>query len=158
MPERALSRRAGAVLGTIVLAFALAGCSGLVETSATPAPVAFPDIADALTHAGITVTNWVSGDAGCSDSSLTPTAIRFDAQGLDQPQRVQLRIYIFADRAAWERRAPDVDACVATWATDPATFELLEVSPYVLAGQGPWGPGFKAAVDGALVASAGSGG
>jgi hypothetical protein len=58
----------------------------------------------------------------------------------------------------WERRLPDVDGCVAAWATDPATFETLDSSPYVLAGQGPWPETFKAAVRAALIAAAGNGG
>jgi hypothetical protein len=73
-------------------------------------------------------------------------------------QPLRLRIYIFRDRATWERRRPAVDACVALWATDPATFEFVDASPYVVAGQGPWPPQFKAALREAITEAAGNGG
>jgi len=69
-----------------------------------------------------------------------------------------LRVYIFADRPAWDRRLGDVDACVARWATDPSTFQIVQTSPYVLAGQGPWPPRFAGAVRTALETAAGAGG
>ena len=71
---------------------------------------------------------------------------------------VLLRIYIFRDREAWERRLADVDACAAAWADDPATFEIVQVSPYVVAGQGPWPPEFDAALRRGLTEAAGTGG
>ncbi|MCI0585126.1 MAG: hypothetical protein L0227_19910, partial [Chloroflexi bacterium] len=81
-----------------------------------------------------------------------------EAQGLDQPTPVRLRIYIFRNREAWERRLADVDTCAAEWAVEPATFELLQVSPYVLAGEGPWPTDFGEAVERAIREAAGGGG
>jgi hypothetical protein len=151
-----MRRRAN--LAAIVAAIALAGCSGLVEGRPTPTPQDFGGIVAALGGAGIVVTDPRSGDAGCDDANLTPTAISFDASGLGVTTPIHMRVYIFHDRDVWERRLPDVDACVAAWATDPATFETLDSSPYVLAGQGPWPAPFKAAIRAALVAAAGNGG
>jgi hypothetical protein len=136
----------------------LAGCGSLQGTPPIPDPESFPEFTGQLGRLGVDVLNWTSGDAGCDDPTLAPTAIRFEAEGLDQPEPVQMRIYIFRNREAWERRQADVDACVAGWATDPASFEIVQTSPYVLAGQGPWAPGFKTAIRNALEASAGSGG
>jgi hypothetical protein len=141
-----------------VAALALAGCAGLLESAPTPDPVPFPEITGQLGRLGITVSSWVSGDPGCNDPSLSPTAIRFEAEGLDQATPVVLRIYIFRNRDAWDRRLADVDTCAAAWARDPATFEQLQVSPYVVAGQGPWPPAFAAALRNAITASAGNGG
>lgn len=101
---------------------------------------------------------FVSGDAGCDDSTLRPTAIAFDAKGLDQPENVRVYVYIFRNREAFERLRASVDQCAASFVTDPETFESLEASPYVLAGQGPWGAEFKAALRDALTVAAGSGG
>ncbi len=136
---------------------ALAGCSALLEPAPTPTPQPFPGITGELGRVGVDVLSWTSGDAGCDDPTLSPTAIRFEAQGLDQRTPVTVRIYIFRNREAWTRRSADVEACAATWATDPATFELLQVSPYVVAGQGPWPAQFDAAVREGITAAAGTG-
>jgi hypothetical protein len=140
------------------LAFLLAGCAGVLQSPPVPGPESFPGIASQLDRLGVEVLNPTSGDPGCDDPDLSPTSIRFEAQGLDQATPVLLRIYIFRNRAAWERRLVDVDNCAAEWAVDPATFEMLQVSPYVLAGEGPWPPEFDEAVRTAIRESAGNGG
>jgi hypothetical protein len=155
MNARVRTRAAASVL---VLTMSLAACAGLLESPPVSDPVPFPEIVGQLGRFGVDVANWVSGDAGCDDPSLNPTAIRFDASGLDQAATVHLRIYIFRNRDAWERRLADVDACAAAWADDPATFEIVQVSPYVVAGQGPWGTQFEAALRKGLTEAAGSGG
>jgi hypothetical protein len=144
-------------LGWIV-AVTLAACGALTVSPPVPGPESFPEFSSQLGRVGIDVESWTSGDDGCDDPSLSPTAIRFEASGLDQTSPVTLRIYIFRNRDAWERRRSDVDSCAAEWADDPATFQIESTSPYVLAGQGPWPPGFAAAVRAALKAAAGSGG
>jgi hypothetical protein len=150
-----LARRA--VLA-IVLAALLGACGIVLDSPPVPAPEPFPGITGHLGRFGVDVASWTSGDAGCDDPTLSPTAIRFQAQGLDQPTPVLLRIYIFRNHDAWDRRLADVDACVAAWATDPATFEIVQVSPYVLAGQGPWPAGFDKAIREGLTEAAGTGG
>jgi len=142
----------------LALAWAIAGCGNVLQSAPTPDPEAFPGIAGQLGRVGVDVLNWTSGDPGCDDPTLSPTSIRFEAQGLDQATPVQMRIYIFRNRDAWEKRQPDVDSCVAQWADDPSTFQIVSVSPYILAGQGPWPPGFSSAIRAALTAGAGTGG
>ena len=156
-PIGPLTRLIRAQILAAVLAVVVGGCAGLLESPPVPDPEAFPGISGQLGRFGVDVLSWTSGDAGCDDPTLNPTAIRFDAAGLDQAATVTLRIYIFRNREAWERRLADVDACAAAWAEDPATFELSQVSPYVLTGQGPWGPEFEAAVRTGLTEAAGSG-
>lgn len=150
-------RRGAATLLLAVVALSTAACSALLEAAPTPTPQAFGGIVGELAREGVEAITWTSGDAGCDDPTLHPTAIRFDAQGLDQPTPVQLRIYIFRNREAWSRRLPDVESCVASWATDPETFEFVPMSPYVLAGQGPWPPQFERAIADGLAAAAGNG-
>jgi len=142
----------------LLLAASLSACSSILQSPPVPDPEPFPGIAGQLGRFGVDVATWTSGDDGCDDRSLSPTAIRFDASGLDQATPVHLRIYIFRDRDAWERRLADVDACVAAWVDDPATFVIVQVSPYVVAGQGPWPPLFDAALRKGLKESAGTGG
>jgi hypothetical protein len=153
----ATKRSVRAAILAVLLAFTVGGCSGILESPPVPDPEAFPGITGQLGRFGVDVLSWTSGDPGCDDPELSPTAIRFAAAGLDQATPVTLRIYIFRNRAAWERRLADVDACAAAWAEDPATFELIQVSPYVLTGQGPWGPEFEAAIRRGLTEAAGSG-
>jgi hypothetical protein len=149
--------RLRAVIQLTLLASSLAACAGVLQSPGAPPPEPFPGITGHLGRFGVDVLTWTSGDAGCDDPTLGPTAIRFQAQGLDQATPVLLRIYIFRDHDAWDRRLADVDTCVAAWATDPATFEIVQVSPYVLAGQGPWPPGFKKAISDGLTEAAGNG-
>ena len=153
-------RGLGARLGAAVLAFVvpLAGCSSLVETIPSPTPQDFGGIVAALGAEGISIANPHSGDAGCSDPNLIPTAISFTASGLGVTTPIEVRVYIFGSDAAYQRRQIDVDACAQRWATDPATFEIVAASPYVIAGQGPWPPGFKFAVQHALRVAAGTAG
>jgi hypothetical protein len=141
-----------------VLALLLGAC-GVVSTSPPAAtPADFVGITSELAKRGVGVNHFVSGDAGCSDSVLTPTAIAFDAKGLDQAANVRIYLYIFRNREVFERLRSSVDACAASFVTDPETFETVEESPYVLAGQGPWGADFEAALRAALAVAAGSGG
>jgi len=148
-------RRAVALVATTAI---VAGC-GTISTSAPPAtPTDFPGIAGRLNAAGIKVRDWVSGDPGCQDDDLAKTAIRFEAQGLDQASPVTLYLYIFRNRDAFERNRDLVGPCAAAFVTDPDTFEELEQSPYVLASQGPWAPGFEAALRSTLALAAGTGG
>ncbi len=99
----------------------------------------------------------VSGDAGCDDRELIPTAIRFDAKGLDQAERVRIHLYIFRNRASFEKLRASVDFCARSFVTDADTYEAVEQSPYVLAGQGPWAPRFESAIRDAVEVAAGTG-
>lgn len=148
-------RAIGACVG--LLAFLVAACSTVSMTPPAPTPADITGIATELTTRGLTLGHLVSGDAGCDDPNLIPTAIGFDASGLDQAEPVRLRLYIFRNREAFERLRATVDMCARSYVTDPEGFETVEQSPYVLAAQGPWPPQFKAAVAEALEAAAGNG-
>ncbi len=142
----------------LLAVFAVAAC-GTISTTPPPAtPTDFPGLDGRLNVAGIQASNWVSGDAGCTDPDLVSSAISFDAHGLDQDPNVRLYLYIFRDRAAFERHRDQVGPCAASYVTDAQTYEEIEQSPYVLAGQGPWAPGFEAAVRKTLEEAAGTGG
>lgn len=141
-----------------VVAIFLTGCSTILQASPAPTPMDFPGIAGELANRGITLDRFVSGDDGCHNSTLTATAIGFDASGLGITTPIRLRIYIFRTGETFDRRRPDIDPCVAVWAQDPATVELIDAKPYILAGQGPWPAAFKAAIREALTTAAGDGG
>ena len=144
-------------LAVLVAGILLAGCGTISNTPPVPTAGPFPTIAGQLSLHGIQVTAIVSGDAGCADTNLAKTAIGFDAAGLDQATPVRLHVYIFKNRATYERLRATVDACAGTFVTDPTTFESVEASPYVVAGQGPWGAAFKDNIRAAITEAAGTG-
>lgn len=141
----------------MALGAALAACGTISRTPPAPTPADFPGMAGVLTQHGIRVDQIVSGDAGCDDQELARTAIGFDAAGLDQTIPVRVHIYIFRNRPTYERLRATIDQCATEFVTDPATFESVETSPYVVAGQGPWAPNFKDNIREAIVEAAGTG-
>lgn len=153
-PDR-LTGVAGAALG---LGLLLWGCGSLAVTQPPATPTDFPGLAGRLNAAGIEVADWVSGDAGCSDPALVPAAISFSAHGLDQAEPVRLYLYVFRHRAAFERNRDAVGPCAAAFVDDPQTYEEVQQSPYVVAGQGPWAPEFEATLRATLERAAGTGG
>lgn len=159
-PGRTRRPLAPAPLAALALAVALvAGACGELRVTEPPAtPTDFPGLAGRLATAGITVSDYVSGDAGCSDPDLIPTAIAFTARGLDQADPLPIYLYIFRNRAAFERNRDRIGPCARSYVTDPGTFEQVEQSPYVVAGQGPWAPGFEAEFRRVLADAAGTGG
>jgi hypothetical protein len=155
-PNSLFARRLALVLTLLALTVGACGIVSTTPPAATPAD--FPGITAELAVRGVQVNHFVSGDAGCDDPALVPTAIAFDAKGLDQADNVRIYIYIFRNRESFERLRASVDACAASFVTDPQTFETVEESPFVLAGQGPWAPEFEAALREGLKVAAGTGG
>lgn len=141
-----------------VIALAVTACGTISSTAPPATPTDFPGLTGRFNAAGIKVSDWVSGDAGCTDPDLVPTAISFDARGLDQATDVRLYLYVFRNRAAFERHRDRVGPCAAAFVNDAQTYEEIQQSPYVLAGQGPWAPQFEAAVRKTLEEAAGTGG
>jgi hypothetical protein len=146
-------RRALPLVATLIV---VAACS-ISTAPPEPTPADFQGIATELTKGRIAIDDIVAGDAGCTDPVLIPTAIAFDAKGLDQITPVRIYLYIFRNRAAFERLRGTIDGCASSFVTDPETFETVEQSPFVLAGQGPWAPGFEAAIRAAMQVAAGTG-
>ena len=139
------------------LAVTLAGCGFVSTTPPAPTPADFQGIAAQFVQRGIEIEGIVSGDPGCDDPELAPTAIRFDASGLDQAESVTVYLYIFRNRTSYEKLRSRIDACARSYVTDPETFESVESSPFVLAGQGPWAEEFGDTLREALVVAAGTG-
>jgi len=141
----------------LVVVLALVGCGTISTTPPAPTPADWQGIATELTVRSILIEDIVAGDAGCDDRTLIPTAIGLTASGLDQEAPVRIYLYIFRNRASFERLRASIDECARAFVTDPEAFETVEESPFVLAGQGPWAPEFEAAVREALTVAAGTG-
>jgi hypothetical protein len=151
---RAIPVRLAPALVAVVL---VTSCGLVSRTPPAPTPADFQGIAGDIVQRGIAIDHIVSGDGGCSDTNLEKTAIGFDAHGLDQATPVRLYVYIFKNRATYERLRSTVDDCARAYVTDPGTYESVEMSPYVLSGQGPWGARFKANLRTAIDEAAGTG-
>jgi hypothetical protein len=145
-------------MGALLLPVVLAACGTLTLTAEPATPTDFPGLTGRFNAAQVKVRDWVSGDAGCADPDLIPASISFMASGLDQVEPVKLYLYIFRNRAAFDRHLGQVGPCATSFITDPQTYEQVAQSPYVLVGQGPWAPGFEAAIHQVLERAAGTGG
>jgi hypothetical protein len=152
-----VSHRPSVLFTAVLLVTLVAACGRISTAEPAPTPADFEGIASQLTKRGMAVGDVVSGDAGCTDSTLVQTAIGFTASGLDQTEPVRIYLYIFRNREAFERLRATVDECARAFVTDPETFETVEQSPFVVAGQGPWGSRFEAALREALTVAAGTG-
>jgi hypothetical protein len=142
----------------LLATIALEGC-GFVSRTAPPAtPADFLGISSAFVARGVSLTRIVAGDAGCNDPVLAKTAISFRASGLDQTTAVPVHLYIFGSPESYEKLRSSVDACARSFVTDPETFESIDATPFVVVGQGPWGPKFTAAIRQGLGQAAGNGG
>jgi hypothetical protein len=141
-----------------LLLMLLTACGTISTSAPEPTPSDFEGIAAELAkHGRIVISEVVSGDAGCQDPTLIPTAIGFTADGLDQVEPVRIHLYIFRNRDAFERLRATIDECARSFVTDPETYETIEESPFVVAAQGPWAPKFEDAFRGALKVAAGTG-
>jgi hypothetical protein len=152
-----VSPRRSALLG-LLLSAVLTGCGIVPAHSPLPTPADFQDLAALMARQGIAIAHVVSGDAGCSDPVLTPTAISLDGSGLGQSPPVRLYLYIFRNHDAFDRLRSTIDACAKSYVTDAETFQSIDESPYVIAGQGPWTAAFEAALRTGLKNAAGDGG
>jgi hypothetical protein len=146
------------LLGLLLSAFLVGGCGVISSSPPAPTPADFSDLAIQLAQRGVVIDNVISGDAGCSDPVLIPTAIAMDASGLGQTKPVRLYLYVFRTSEVFERLRSSIDECARSFVTDAESFESIDQSPYVLAGQGPWAPAFEAALREGLKVAAGDGG
>ncbi len=152
-----LPRRLVPGLVALLVTLVVAGCNYVETVPPSPSPADFQGVATELAKRGVKIDHVVSGDAGCTDKVLAPTARSFDASGLDQASIVHIYLYMFADRKTYERLLPTVDDCAHSFVTDPETYESVEQSPFALVGQGPWATAFEAALRAGLLVAAGSG-
>ena len=150
-PGRTARLTVASLLTTVVV-----GC-GISTSPPPPTPADFQGIAAELVKRGLKIEHIVSGDAGCEDLTLERTAIGLDANGLDQATPTRLFIYIFRNRASFEKLRATVDDCAASYVMDVESFEAIEASPFVVASAGPWAPEFRSAVRSAITAAAGTG-
>jgi hypothetical protein len=145
------------IAASVAISLLVAACGSISTSPPAPTPADFQGIAAEIVKRSVVIDDLVSGDAGCDDPALIPTAIAFDAKGLDQAEPVRIYLYIFRNRASFEKLRASVDFCARSFVIDPDTYQTIEQSPFVLAGQGPWAPRFQTAIREALEVAAGTG-
>ena len=156
MPPHTAPGRLTALVAGAALAVALVGCRALAGTPPPPTPADFAGVVSFLSAAGIGVAGVRTGDTGCADPKLVGPAISLQASGVDQVAPVPIHLYLFKNQASYQKLRSNVDACAASYITDPATYEVVESTPFVAVGQGPWASGFTAALRSALDRAAGA--
>jgi hypothetical protein len=153
-----MAPRRGFPVVLCAVAVGVLGCSLVSRSAPVPTPADFLGISGNFVARGVSVSQVVAGDAGCADPGLAKTAISFRASGLDQASPVPIHLYIFGSRDSYEKLRPAVDACAGSYITNPDAFVSIDAPPFVVTGQGPWGPAFTAAIRQGLTEAAGSGG
>ena len=150
-------RHSPLVLLLVLACLALGACEA-DNNPANPTPASLSAVLEVFGSSGLTLSNVVSGDPGCPNQDLANNALSFDAKGLDQVTPTRVYLYGFKNRATFQRLATAVDACARSYATDPATYGAMQVSPFVLTGPGPWAPQFAERLRIAITKAAGNGG
>jgi len=148
---------------SLLVSLAVAACLvfGACEgdnNPANPTPASLSTTLQVFGSAGLTLSSVVSGDPGCPNVDLAHTAVSFNVTGYDQTTPTRIYLYGFRNRATFERLAATVDACAGSYVTDPAAYGSIQMSPFILAGPGPWAPAFAAQLRAALTLAAGNGG
>ena len=149
-----IARRVGPLVAACLI---LAACGRISVSAPAPTPADFQGIAAEIVRRDIRIEHVVSGDAGCDDPELARTAIALDVAGLGIEEPTRIRLYIFRNRASYDRLHSTVDTCARSFITDPANYESIATSPFVLVGEGPWPAAFQAALTDALTTAAGTG-
>ncbi|HEX6868515.1 MAG TPA: hypothetical protein VF119_06900, partial [Candidatus Limnocylindrales bacterium] len=120
MPSLARTAAARVCLLAVGAALLAGSCGTISTTPPAPTPADFQGIATELSKRRIAIDHIVSGDAGCTnDPVLIPTSIGLDVSGLDQAETVRIYLYVFRNRAAFERLRATVDDCARSFVTDP---------------------------------------
>ena len=140
----------------IVIAMLLIGaCAG--PRAPSPTPGGFEDIVAGLVLRGATITDQVSGDAGCPDPTLYGNALRLDVR---MPDATKIQpIYLLGWRRAsdFDAAGPAFEACVESYSgSDPAT-RITEVEAAPWRAFGPdWSPALSSAVEQSLGEASGT--
>jgi hypothetical protein len=145
-----VSRRRGSFARCAILlgSVALAGCYSSATASFHPGDAS--QLVQQITRRGATVTQTVSGDPGCGDTSLTDNALHLTIKVPDDS--VARDVYIFTFRSAnFDASAAQTDACEAAYAQAHAgaSVKRLDIAPYRAFGA-DWSPTLSATITAAL--------
>jgi hypothetical protein len=151
----------GARIEPVVRRLASLAIAALLLTSCgaftAPAPTAgeLTDIVGTLVRRNMTVTDQVSGDAGCGNSALYSNAVRYDVRPATDTTAYSVYVFGWKSEATFDADKAAFDTCVQTYSgTNPGTMTTVEHLPWRAYGPG-WPPALKDAVDAALTGAGG---
>lgn len=131
----------------------LTGCGAFTA----PAPTAgdHTDIVGALVRRNMTVTDQVSGDAGCANSNLYSNAIRYDVRPAGSSTDYPVYVFGWKSQQTFDADKAAFEACVQAY-TESGTgpMQTVEHLPWRAYGPG-WPSELKDAVDAALAEAGG---
>jgi hypothetical protein len=145
-----------ALASLILVATLVSGCGVFVAPS--PTAGALTDIVSALVLRNMTITDQVSGDAGCPDPTLYGNAIRYDVSMAGETVSHPVFVFGWKDQATFDAAKAAFDACVENYALTNRVKSwavLDDHAPWRAYGPG-WPIGLREAVDEALVEAGGA--
>ena len=134
----------------LVLLLVLGACAGARAPS--PTPGGFEDIVAGLVLRGATITDQVSGDAGCHDPTLYGNAVRLDVRMPGQTDSQPIHLFGWRRTSDYEAAALAFEACVESYAASHPASRITEAEA------APWrafGPDWSAALSSAVEQSLG---
>jgi len=145
----------GRILFIAAVVVTLAGCGVFVAPSPTAGEMG--DLVSGLVLRGATITDQVSGDAGCPDPTLIGNAIRYDLRMATESTTVSVYVLRWNTQQTFDANEPAFQACVTQFeqAHPGATVTTYEDSPWRVFGSG-WSPAATGAIEQAVHAAAGA--
>jgi len=141
------------LLALAVVVPMLIGCG----TFTAPAPTAgdFTDIVGALVRRNMTVTDQVSGDDGCANSSLYSNAVRYYVKPAGDSTSHPVYVFGWKSQATFDADKAAFDTCVQDYSgSSSGPMTSVEHLPWRAYGPG-WPSALKDAVDAALTEAGG---
>ena len=134
------------------LALLLTACYG---GSSAPTPGDMTDVLGDLAANGLTMTDTVAGDTGCSDGSLADNARRLEMAFAPDGQSYTVYLFRWRRDADFTAAGPAFDRCAEAYrqAHPSAPFDTVDVSPWRAFGPA-WTPQLREALEQALAGAA----
>lgn len=131
----------------LVVALCVLSIAGCYGSSSSPTPGDMVDVLGELTANGLTMTDTVAGDPGCSDSSLFDNARRLQVTAAADGRSYSVYLFRWRNVTDYTAAADAFAGCVAAFAGQPGnvSVETVDVSPWRA-----YGPGWTSEVSQAL--------
>lgn len=143
------------MVAVALMALLVSGCG--VFTAPSPTAGEIGDVVAGLVRRGATITDQVSGDAGCPDPSLYGNAVRYDVRMGASDTPAPVYVLRWKSDATFTATQAEFDACVAAYkqAHPDQGVTVYDDAPWRAFGPG-WSNSLESAVEQAVHAAAGA--